>query len=92
MSLVINTGGAYPLPGQSRVTGITSPSRHHAALISREDTFELSDLGRAFSPVADQSSFNIARVRAIRGEIASGSYETPERIAGTVERLLDVIG
>jgi hypothetical protein len=32
-----------------------------------------------------------ARVRALQTEIEGGDFETPERISGTVERLLDVI-
>ena len=50
---------------------------------------------RADSALADavlDSSFRIARTRAIRAEIINRTYETPERIDKTVERLLDVIG
>jgi hypothetical protein len=50
---------------------------------------------RADSALADavlDSSFRIARTRAIRAEILNSTYETPERIDKTVERLLDVIG
>jgi len=32
-----------------------------------------------------------ARVRAVQADIENGNYETPERISGTVDRLLDVI-
>lgn len=37
------------------------------------------------------SSFRSAKVQAVRGEIEAGTYETSERIAGTVSRLIDVI-
>ena len=50
---------------------------------------------RADSALADpilDSSFCLARTRAIRAEILNNTYETPERIDTTVERLLDVIG
>ncbi len=41
--------------------------------------------------ITEQSSLRQARVRAVRAEIGNGTYETPERINGTVDRLLDVI-
>ena len=42
--------------------------------------------------VLAQTSFRMARTRAIRAEIDAGNYETPERIRGTVDRLLDLLG
>ncbi len=57
-----------------------------------EDTVEVSPRGRALARGAGSSSFVLARIRAVRMEIAQGTYETPERIDGTAARLLDVIG
>lgn len=37
------------------------------------------------------SSYRLAWVQSIRAEILDGSFETPERIDGTVERLLDIL-
>ena len=45
----------------------------------------------ALRRVVDQSSLRQARLRAIQAEIQHRTYETPERITGTVDRLLDVI-
>ena len=45
----------------------------------------------AMRRIVEQSSMRQARVRAIQTEIENGNYETPERISGTVDRLLDVI-
>lgn len=39
----------------------------------------------------EPSSFRLAMVNAIRARIADGTYETPECINGTVDRLLDVL-
>jgi len=33
----------------------------------------------------------LARIQAIREQIARGAFETHERLAGTAERLLDVL-
>lgn len=86
MSLSINIGPAYPSVPFSRVI-----ARSPAALTTDGDRVEFSSVGRTLSRVAEESSFRIARVRAIRGEIENGTYETPERINGTVERLIDVL-
>jgi anti-sigma28 factor (negative regulator of flagellin synthesis) len=49
-------------------------------------------MGRALAHAVEESSLRIARTRAIRAEIESGTYETPARIAATAARVLDVIG
>lgn len=41
--------------------------------------------------IVEPSSMRQARVRAIQADIESGNYETPERISGTVDRLLHLI-
>lgn len=40
---------------------------------------------------APASTFRAAFLRSIREEIESGTYETPQRLAGAVDRLLDVL-
>ena len=45
----------------------------------------------ALRRIVEQSSMRQARVRAVQADIEYGNYETPERISGTVDRLLDVI-
>lgn len=89
MSLSINIASAYPSVPFSRV--IARSPTPPAALTTDGDRVEFSSVGRTLSRVAEESSFRIARVRAIRDEIENGTYETPERINGTVERLVDVL-
>ena len=45
----------------------------------------------ALRRIVEQSSMRQARMRAIQREIENGVYDTPERISGTVDRLLDII-
>jgi len=52
---------------------------------------EFSRSETAIALAAARSSLSIARTRALRGAIDAGTFETPARINGTVERLLDVI-
>jgi len=60
-------------------------------LLSRGDVVEISSLNRNDALVTEQSSLRAAKVAAIKKEVIAGTYETPWRIRGTVERLLDVI-
>lgn len=91
MSVIVNIGKAYsslpPLP----VAGNHPVSERLGGTTRNGDRVELSEPCRALSRVVDDSNFRLARVRAIRSEIAAGTYETPDRINGTVSRLLDVI-
>lgn len=89
MSLSINIGPAYPSVSFSRV--IARSPTPPVTLTVDGDRVEFSSVGRTLSRIAEESSFRIARARAIRDEIENGTYETPERITGTVERLLDVL-
>ena len=39
--------------------------------------------------VLSRTSFRLARLRAVRADIEAGTFETKERIQGTVGRLID---
>jgi hypothetical protein len=41
--------------------------------------------------VLSQTSFRLARLRAVRAEIEAGTYETKERVQGAVGRLIDIL-
>ena len=71
--------------------GVTS-SPALAPRITDERHGQRSRFDNVLSDPVLGSSFRIARARAIREEILNRTYETPERIEKTVERLLDVIG
>ena len=57
-----------------------------------EDTVELSPTGRALSRADVQSRLRIIRISEIRAEIKAGTFLTPNRVDGTVERLLEILG
>ena len=59
---------------------------------SVEDTVKLSPEAIAFSRADLQSSLRNAQINDIRAEIKAGTFLTPERLAGTVESLLEVFG
>jgi len=63
------------------------------------DELNISDAGRVASETAGlvDSAKNLPEIRQdrvaeIRAQIASGTYETAEKIDGAIERLLDEIG
>ena len=92
MAVVINISSVYSSPASARPETTVPPLRQPARFAIAGDTVEFSRVGRALSNGVEESSFRIARVRAIRAEIESGTYETAAGIEGTVERLLDVVG
>ena len=57
-----------------------------------EDTVELSPAGIALSRADVRSCVQRARILDIRAEIKGGTFLTPERMDGIVERLLDILG
>ena len=92
MSGIINIGNYLPAASASYAnlgTAITAGATTEASGV---DSVEISRAGRLLARTEDMSSYQIARLRAIRVEIEIGTFETPERLSGTVDRLLDVIG
>jgi len=56
-----------------------------------KDNVEISAAGRALARAEDVSSYRRARIESVRQEIDAGTYETPERIQGTIDRLLELL-
>jgi flagellar biosynthesis anti-sigma factor FlgM len=59
---------------------------------SATDTVEISDSARYLGEIKKLPDIRQDKVRAAREAIASGRFETPERINGTVDRLLEELG
>jgi anti-sigma28 factor (negative regulator of flagellin synthesis) len=53
------------------------------------DRAEISEVARLLNKLAEVPEIRADRVQALRDLIAGGSYETSERIAGTVEKILE---
>ncbi len=93
MSEIINSiSGFSPLSYAGAPKRATAPAAESHSASPAEDTVEISSFGRALSEATEQSTFRLARIRAVREEIARGEYETPERLRGTIDRLIDVLG
>ena len=93
MNAIININSiltSVPRTAEPRSTSPTSERLNDLSPVEG-DTVEWSRFGRRLARAVELSSLSVARTRAIRAQIESGTFETPERINGTVERLLDVI-
>ena len=93
MATIINTISPSTPPTLTSVPPMHKPP--HAAprpYLAPSDTVELSSVVSSAAEAVETSSLSLARIHAIRGQIARGAFETPERLAGTAERLLDMLG
>jgi len=59
---------------------------------SASDRAEISDRARFLALLREVPPIRKEKVEALRDLIASGTYETPERIAGAVDKILEEIG
>jgi negative regulator of flagellin synthesis FlgM len=94
MSEIINLGSVnFPIaPAYPAANRLALRETGQAETSSVTDSVEISRLGRTMSRIMNDSSLRLARINALRAQIADGTFETPERINGTVDRLLDVVG
>jgi len=53
------------------------------------DRAEISEVARLLNKLAEVPDIRMDRVAELRQLISSGQYETPERIAGAVDRILE---
>lgn len=53
------------------------------------DRAEISEVAQLLNKLAEVPDVRMDRVQHLRELIASGNYETPERIAGAVEKILE---
>jgi anti-sigma28 factor (negative regulator of flagellin synthesis) len=92
MSMMLNIDNVRSILPPLRAIHRPSLTPHASAPTGERDRVELSSAERTSEQPADGSALRVERIEFLRSEIAAGTYETPERIAGTVSRLLDVIG
>jgi negative regulator of flagellin synthesis FlgM len=72
----------------SRVAGSSATS----AAAPIQDEVNISDAARSADASGQTTGIRQDRVDAIRAQIASGTYETPEKLDIAMQRLLDQIG
>lgn len=95
MSEISNIGmsGSYTATQRAGSTASVAPLdrlRQNDPLVET-DPVEFSRMGRMLAGAADTSSLRQAKIQALRAEIADGTFETQERIDGTVDQLIKVL-
>ena len=95
MSAIINISSYLNGLTSSRSVNLeaagTTPSATRSGRTAPTDTVEFSRAALRQVDAVEESTWRIARQAAIKAEIEEGTYITNERLAGTVERLLDVL-
>ena len=90
MSAIVDISNTFPVPPNA--SGTLNSTRVVAPVpAQKEDSVEISSIGRSLANVHEPSSLNLARMQVIKSEIQKGTFETSERIMGTVDRLLQVL-
>lgn len=85
--------GVHQVQPNARFNQVSQPaSPSTSSSLHGPDELEISQEAQALSQIRDVPDIRADRVAAIRAEIASGAYETPEKIDLALERLLDEIG
>ncbi len=91
MNLVNNIGNAYYRLIAYQPSGPASHAPTRMPAVEITDTLELSEAGTAAYLFDQAKGTNLDRLLAVRNAIQNGTFETPERLQGTVNRLLDLL-
>ena len=91
MSSIINISNYLNTYAPAQQSNWSESSRSARTAPGSGDQLELSPAAETLARATGESSLRLAHVAAIRAELAAGTFETPERINGTVDRLIDVL-
>ncbi len=83
-------GGPQPIYPRLASVGVEAGSATHAA--APRDRVEISALGQMLDGIGSLPDIRHERVAEIRGQIAAGTYETPEKLEKAFENLMGELG
>ena len=89
MNEINPVNGVPSIVPTTRLGGASAGAEVEAGSGPAEDLVEISDVAQMMSKLRSLPEIRQDVVNQIRGEIEAGTFETPERIEGTVEILLD---
>ena len=94
MNEIDNVNGVPYLAGQLRVLRPGPQARNPVSrgTASPQDRVEISELANVMGRLRSMPEVRRTLVERIRAEIEAGGYETPERINGTIEAVLEELG
>ena len=76
----------------SKATETPLPQSSQDVGAGATDTVQISDSARYLGEIKKLPPIREAKVQAMKEQIAAGQFETPERINGTVDRILQEMG
>lgn len=88
---VSTTQAAGPAPRLPQPSAQPAGGRS-AAPIDQLDLSAAASRSEAASAAGESSEIRVDRVADLRRQIASGNYDTPERLDAALERMLDRLG
>ncbi len=86
-----NVFGVHPSSAADGIppVGRLQPKARAAEASGAGDTVEISEAGKLAAKIHDTSLTRMDIVERVKGQIAAGTYETPDRIETTVNRLVE---
>ena len=81
--------GPHSVNGPHFNNSVNGPQSGKAAAGSSADQLDISPAAEAAIQAAESSEMRSELVARVRGEIASGTYETADKLDGALNRLLD---
>ncbi len=87
----MNIDGIHPTAGPQNIepTGAVRGAQRSGDAVESADVVEMSEAAKLAAKVQELPEVRTELVEQVRAEIAEGSYETPERIDLTVDRLME---
>ncbi len=85
----ISSAGGVSGPDPIEPKRVAAARIRPPSLKESSDSVEISDHARFLAKLRDVPPVRREKIEALRALIASGKYETPERIAGAVTKLLE---
>lgn len=82
-------GSNPPITRLQGSTAVTATQRSQDVSTRATDTVEISDSARYLSELKKLPAIRQDKVAAARDSLANGTYETPEKLAVTVNRLME---
>ncbi|HUU82852.1 MAG TPA: flagellar biosynthesis anti-sigma factor FlgM [Phycisphaerae bacterium] len=88
MNDISNINGVFQQPPSSVARRVVAELPSETGRQALDDEVEISDVGALLSRARELPEVRLDRISRLKAEIDSGTFETPERLEGTVERLL----
>ena len=89
MSEVSGIGDTNPAPSVTRRAPVAGQRPDRADYRTSADAVEISEVGAMLARLRELPHIRTELVERVRAQIDAGTYETPERLDKTVERILE---